>query len=209
MVNSLVLIIGSIIILYNAILRFLSPQWVHVKGMLLFALLGIAVNGLAVWRLRKGKSMNEKVVGWHLLEDVLGWVGVLLISVVMLFNELPILDPLFSIVFTLYILWNVFKNLKQTLMIFLQSTPGDIEIEKIEKKIGGLLDVRGVHDTHVWTMDGEYHILTAHIVVESGLPKEKVVLLKQQIREVVHRFDIEHATLEIEREGEDCILKDC
>jgi cobalt-zinc-cadmium efflux system protein len=134
MVNSLVLIIGSIIILYNAILRFLSPQWVHVKGMLLFALLGIAVNGLAVWRLRKGKSMNEKVVGWHLLEDVLGWVGVLLISVVMLFNELPILDPLFSIVFTLYILWNVFKNLKQTLMIFLQSTPGTSKLKRLKRR---------------------------------------------------------------------------
>jgi cobalt-zinc-cadmium efflux system protein len=209
LINSLVLLVGSLFILFQAVPRLLAPQAVHVEGMFGLAILGIVVNGVAVLRLRRGKTMNEKVVSWHLLEDVLGWVAVLIISVVMLFKEVPILDPLFSIVFTAYILWNVFKNLKQTMMIFLQSIPGDIEISEVEKKISVLPDVQEVHDTHIWTMDGEYHILTTHVVVTENLDKESIILLKRKIKEVVSEFEIEHATLEIEREGEECYLKDC
>jgi len=209
LINSLVLLAGSLIILFEAVPRLFAPQAVHVEGMFGLAILGIVVNGVAVLRLRRGKTMNEKVVSWHLLEDVLGWVAVLIISVVMLFKEIPILDPLFSIVFTAYILWNVFKNLKQTMMIFLQSIPSDIEISEVEKKIASLRDVQEVHDTHIWTMDGEYHILTTHVVVTENLDKESIILLKRKIKEVVRGFEIEHATLEIEREGEECYLKDC
>lgn len=209
LINSLVLLVGSLIILFAAVPRLFAPQAVHVEGMFALAILGIVVNGIAVLRLRRGKTMNEKVVSWHLLEDVLGWVAVLIISVVMLFKEVPILDPLFSIVFTAYILWNVFKNLKQTMMIFLQSIPGDVEISEVEKKISVLPDVQEVHDTHIWTMDGEYHILTTHVVVAENLDKERIILLKRKIKEVVSEFEIEHATLEIEREGEECYLKDC
>lgn len=209
LVNSLVLLAGSLIILFEAVPRLLAPQAVHVRGMFALAVLGIVVNGIAVLRLRRGKTMNEKVVSWHMLEDVFGWIAVLIISVVMLFKQVPILDPLFSILFTSYILWNVFKNFKKTMMIFLQSTPGDIEISEVEKKISLLPDVQEVHDTHIWTMDGEYHILTTHVVVAEDLNNESIILLKRKIKDIIGGFDIEHATLEIERVGEECYLRDC
>lgn len=209
LVNSIVLLAGSLVILLEAVPRLFAPQAVHVQGMFALAILGIVVNGIAVLRLRRGKTMNEKVVSWHLLEDVLGWAAVLIISVVMLFKEMPVLDPLFSIIFTAYILWNVFKNLKQTMMVFLQSIPGDIKISEVEKTISSLPGVQEVHDTHIWTMDGEYHILTTHVVVTEDLDKESVILLKRKIKEVIGGFEIEHATLEIESEEENCYLRDC
>lgn len=209
LINGVVLAAGSLLILREAIPRLAAPEPVHAPGMLALAILGILVNGAAVLRLRRGKTMNEKVVSWHLLEDVLGWVAVLLISIIMLFREIPILDPLFSVFFSLYILWNVLKNLKQTMMIFLQSAPREIEIPEIEKRVTVLPGVMEVHDTHVWTMDGEYHVLTAHVVVEPEMSKENIILLKRRIREVIDGMEIHHATLEIERAGEECYLRDC
>lgn len=209
LINGVALAAGSLLILREAFPRLAAPEPVHAPGMLALAILGILVNGTAAWRLRRGKTMNEKVVSWHLLEDVLGWAAVLLISIVMLFREIPILDPLFSVLFSLYILWNVLKNLKQTMMIFLQSTPREIDIREIEKKIAALPGVNEVHDTHLWTMDGEFHVLTAHVVVEADMSKENIILLKRRIREVIGGFEIQHATLEIERAGEECYLRDC
>ncbi|MBT3464129.1 cation transporter, partial [archaeon] len=128
LINSTILVIGSIFVLYTSIPRFMNPETSNYKGMLLLAILGIIVNGIAVLRLKKGNSINEKVVSWHLLEDVFGWVAVLIISVVNMFVSLPILDPLLAIVFTLIIFSNAIKNLKPIVAIFLQSTPQNIDI---------------------------------------------------------------------------------
>ncbi|WP_180159880.1 cation diffusion facilitator family transporter, partial [Acinetobacter sp. YH12062] len=117
LINSIVLIIGSIWILFEAIPKLSNPEMPVVEGMLGLAILGVAVNGYAVLKLKAGETLNEKVLTWHLLEDVLGWVAVLIVSIVLLFAELPILDPLLSIGFTLFILFNVFKNLKSTLVL--------------------------------------------------------------------------------------------
>ena len=86
--------------------------------MLLFAILGIAINGAAVLRLRKGTSLNEKVVSWHLMEDVLGWVVILIASIILLFVDIPIIDPILSLLTTIYVLYNVVKNLKEILNVF-------------------------------------------------------------------------------------------
>ena len=105
LVNGVVLVIGSIWVLFEAIPRLTNPEMPVVEGMLGLAILGVAVNGYAVFKLKAGETLNEKVLTWHLLEDVLGWVAVLIVSIVLLFVELPILDPLLSIGFTLFILF--------------------------------------------------------------------------------------------------------
>src|SRR3546814_9871787 len=86
--------------------------------MLVFAIVGVVVNSIAAFRLSKGKSLNEKVLQWHLLEDVLGWAAVLIVSVILLFADIHLLDPLLSLAITAYILWNVIKRLIQTMRIF-------------------------------------------------------------------------------------------
>ena len=121
LINGLVLIAGSILILSEAIPRLFNPETPHAKGMLALALLGIVVNGAAVFKLQKGKSLNERAVSWHLLEDVLGWFAVLVVSIVMMFKNMPILDPVLSIIITLWVLYNIAGNLKKTFFVFLQA----------------------------------------------------------------------------------------
>jgi cobalt-zinc-cadmium efflux system protein len=208
-INSIVLITGSIIIIYAAIPRLINPQQPDAQGMILLALLGIVFNGIAVLKVKKGRSMNEKVITWHLLEDVLGWIAVLIASVLMLFWDLPILDPLLSLLFTAYILYNVFLNFRQTIRIFLQGKPDNFDMEKLNSRLLSVQNLLSLHDVHVWTMDGAYYVLTLHIVVKDDISNEDILILKSQIREVCHQMDIEHVTIEVEYESEKCELEKC
>ncbi|HEY9050199.1 MAG TPA: cation diffusion facilitator family transporter, partial [Gammaproteobacteria bacterium] len=114
LVNGVVLIAGSIWVLSQSLPRLINPEMPHVQGMFWLAILGVCVNGIAAWKLSKGKTLNERILNWHLLEDVLGWTAVLIVSILLIFLDWPILDPILSIAFTLFILVNVLKNTYQT-----------------------------------------------------------------------------------------------
>ena len=209
LISSIILLLGSVIILSEAIPRLFHPEKVYVEGMVLFAIIGVLVNGGAALRLRGGKTQNERVVMLHMLEDALGWVAVLVASVVMLFVNLPVLDPILSVAITLYILWNVFKNLRETVNVFLQAIPSNINIGQLEAKLLKELPIRSIHDWHLWTMDGEYHVVSFHIVVANNLLAENIIKLKQQAREFLKQHNIQHLTIEIEYEQEFCELVNC
>lgn len=175
-----------------------------VEGMLGLAILGVMVNGFAAYKLSHGKTLNEKVLNWHLLEDVLGWVAVLIVSVVLLFVDWPILDPALSIVFTLYILFNVGKNLWSTTRLFLQAAPGKALSETLHRCLSSLDDVRSVHHLHLWSLDGEHHVLTAHLVLQRALSLEQQLGLKRTIADRLSEFDLAHTTIEFEFGEERC-----
>ncbi|HCC52402.1 MAG TPA: cation transporter, partial [Porphyromonadaceae bacterium] len=155
-----VLFVSSVFVLYEAGKRALDPQEVNARGMLWIAIVGVLINGAAALRLKKGSSLNERAVFLHIMEDVLGWIAVFIVSIVMLFVNLPVLDPILSIVISLWVLTNVFRNMRDTLRIMLQATPDTVSIEDLEKKLDAIEDVISVHDLHLWTMDGESHIMT-------------------------------------------------
>ena len=208
-INSVVLITGSIFILLETIPRLFNPEMPDAQGMLGLAILGIAFNGIAVLRLKKGSSLNEKVVMLHLLEDVLGWAAVLIASIVMMFYHLPVLDPVLSIMIATFILFNVFKNIKSAFKIILQGAPPEVSISKIENKISGMDGIKGIHDIHLWTMDGEYNVLTIHVVLEKNIKLNSIAVLKKQIREKLSDEHIQHTTIEFEGEEEECVHLDC
>jgi cobalt-zinc-cadmium efflux system protein len=208
-INGLVLIIGSVFILSEAIPRLSDPPTPDVDGMLGLAILGILFNGFAVLKLREGHSLNEKTARLHLMEDVLGWIGVLMISIVMKFTTLPILDPLFSIGFTLFILYRVIINFRKTINIFLQAKPEEVDVRKLEEDIRSIRNILSFHDLHLWTMDGEYFVVTIHLVIPDQLSEGKIRQIKHDLRELFRNCHIDHATIEIERESERCELVDC
>ena len=209
-INSLVLLIGSIFIIVEAIPRLINPEVSDAKGMMWLAILGVIVNGAAVFKLKKGTSINERVVSLHLLEDVLGWVAILIGSIIMQFWNIPIIDPILSLLIAVFILFNVFKNGKESIRIILQGTPLHISTDKIKQTILGFKHVNGIHDCHLWTMDGEYNVLTTHIIINSSLSIAEIGILKKQIRKVLHDdFHLEHVTLELETSLEDCSYIDC
>lgn len=206
---SVILLVGSVFVIKESVERIMDPQEPNAKGMFILAIFGVLINGAAVLRLKKGSSLNERAVSLHMLEDVLGWIAVLIVSIVMMFVDLPILDPLLSIGISLWILSNIYKNLKDTFRIFLQQVPQNIDLPALKSRIETLPGVVSMHDIHLWTLDGEENIITLHAVVSAGTPPERIQELKQTIRRYCYEADIHHATIEIESENESCGMDDC
>lgn len=206
LVNAVILIVGSLFVISRAIPRLVEPEHSDAGGMILFAVVGVAVNGLAVFRLRSSKSMNARVVAWHLLEDVLGWLAVLVVGIVLLFTDNHLLDPILSLLIALYVLYNVVRNLRETVGLFLQSVPQNIEVEAIMRAVRKLENVESTHHTHVWSLDGEHHVLTAHVVVDEDISKPDVRRVKNSIQAVLEPYEFSHITLEIEFGDDDCAM---
>ncbi|MEJ2049264.1 MAG: cation diffusion facilitator family transporter [Calditrichota bacterium] len=204
LINTIILVIGSIFIFSEAIPRLSHPEHSNAQGMVIFAIIGIVVNGAAALRLRGSKSQNTKIIAWHLLEDVLGWTAVLIVAFVLLFKDVHILDPLLSILITVYVLYNVLKNLKKTLSLFMQGVPEDIEIKKLEENILNQPRVKSVHHTHIWSLDGENHVLTTHVVVYKNTTRIQISQIKKSIMALISGHHFEHTTIEIEYEDENC-----
>ena len=204
LISGVILLVGSAWVLSEAIPRLWQPQMPHTGGMLALAVLGIVVNGAAVFRLRSGKTQNEKVLSWHLLEDVLGWVAVLIGALLIYLTGWAWLDPLLSIGFTIFILLNVFKALKQTLALFLQVTPDTLLQQKLHEELSALDFVESVHHLHLWSLDGEQHVLTMHIAVHTPASMTEQIEYKQRIAKLLLPFNLSHTTVEFELAGEHC-----
>ena len=204
LINGTVLVIGSIWVLGEAIPRLADPQMPHALGMTGLAILGVVVNGLAAYKLSGGKTLNERVLNWHLLEDVLGWLAVLIVSLILLFVDWPILDPILSIAFTLFILVNVVKNLYRTLHLFLQGAPDKQLTVEIRDKLLAINHVANVHHLHLWSLDGERHVMTAHLVLDTPVSNEIHDEIKQHVRAVCDGYDFIHTTIELEQDLEAC-----
>jgi cobalt-zinc-cadmium efflux system protein len=205
-VNIIILLGGSLYILSEAVPRLLHPQSAHVPGMILFAVIGIAVNGFAMLRLRHSQKMNARIVALHMLEDMLGWMAVLIISIVLLFSDFFILDPLLSIIITSIILINVVRNLKKTTALFLQASPDEVGIKEIESQLLSIDQIESVHHTHAWSLDGEHHVLTTHIVVCKETPQNEILKIKQRVRQLASENGFVHITIETETSGEACSM---
>lgn len=204
LINGLVLVAGSIWILATAIPRLADPVMPHTEGMLALAVLGVAVNGYAAYRLSSGKTLNEKVLNWHLLEDVLGWVAVLIVAGIMQFVDWPILDPLLSVGFTLFILFNVLRSLWATARLFVQAVPDITLLNDIRSVLRDVDGVEDMHHVHLWSLDGEHHVLTAHVVAQDRGALADYGGLKKRLRQALERFDLSHTTIEVELAEETC-----
>ncbi len=205
LVTGLVLIAGLGFILWKAFARLMDPEPVNAPGMMALAVVGIAVNGYAVIRTRKGSSLTEKVVSWHLLEDTLGWGAVLIGAGAMAVWDLPIIDPILSIVISLFVLWNVGRNLKNVAKVFLQTTPQSFDLTAFEAAVTDLPLVREIHHAHVWSLDGESHVLTAHIVMDTSSTRAQIRETKERVGRLVDDEDFAHITIEVEIAGDPCL----
>ena len=203
-ITTLLLLIGSVIVAYNAALRIISPTAIHYNGMIIFAVVGVIVNLVAALFTREGDSLNQKAVNLHMLEDVMGWIVVLIGAIVMKFTNFTLLDPLMSIAVATFIFINAFKNLKEVAELFLDKAPTSIPVHEIKEhllEIDGVLDV---HHVHVWSTDGQAVYATMHIVTNADAHA-----IKEQIKAELKEHGIAHVTLELEGENEHCHEREC
>lgn len=205
--SATVLLAGSLFILSEAVQRLFSPEPVNSIGMLWLAVIGIVFNSIGMFRLKRGESMNEKVLSWHLLEDVFGWVVVFVGAIVIYFTDYYLIDPVITIFYTLFILWGVVRNLREVYNILMQGVPAHIDVMKIKSAVLALPGVKGVHDVHVWSLEGATDVFTGHVVLEDSLLPDTEVL-KAKIKATLAQHHIEHSTIELESERE-CASADC
>ena len=208
LINSIILIVGSLYVINEAVGRILEPEHTDAKGMIFFAVIGVLVNGYAAWKLSGGKTMNEKVASWHLVEDVLGWVAVLVVAIILNFKDIHYLDPALSLLITIYILWNVIIRLKQTLFIFLQGVPEELDVNEIESKILNIDFVNSIHHMHVWSLEGEHNVFTAHIKIDDNSNLNDFIKVKSDVKNILKKYKFEHYTVEVEFNDENCDLDD-
>ena len=203
-ITTVILLVGSAAVIYNAVLRIFNPVEINYDGMIIFAIFGVVVNFLAAYFTSGGNSINQKAVNLHMLEDVLGWVVVLVGALVMRFTDFAIVDPIMSICVAVFILVNAIKNLKEVIDLFLAKLPPHLKIDEIKEHICEIDGVVGVHHIHIWSMDGQSNYATMHVVC-TGEHHE----VKHKIREELKEHGICHVTLELENEGEDCGEEHC
>ncbi len=200
----LVLLFGSVIVIYNAVNRIIEPTKIDYNGMVIFALIGVCVNFSAAFFTREGKSLNQKAVNLHMLEDVLGWIVVLVGAIVMHFTDFVLIDPIMSIGVAVFILVNGIRNLKEITDLFLEKTPHGIDVNEIKKHISEIEGVLDVHHIHIRSIDGKNNCATMHIVTNFDSFQ-----IKEIIRMKLREHGIAHVTLELEAEDEDCHEKNC
>ena len=203
-ITTLILLVGSLVVVYNAIGRIITPREINYNGMIIFAVVGVCVNFFAAFFTKHGDSLNQKAVNLHMLEDVLGWLVVLVGAIIIRFTDLVILDPIMSIGVAIFIFVSALGNLKEALDLFLEKAPHGIDTAEISEHIEKIEGVIGVHHIHVWSIDGQNNYATMHVVA-SGNPHE----IKHKVREELEEHGIGHATLEIEAEGELCHAEHC
>ena len=204
LVNALVLIGGSVYIIIEAIARLQNPEPVKSLWMIGIAIIGVGANGYAAWRTKGATSLNEKVISWHLLEDVLGWVAVLIVSIVLQFKDWYFLDPALSFGITLFILYGVGRRLWDTVHLILQGVPEEIDLEEVQSILRNVEHVQSIHHTHVWSLDGEHHVLTTHLVLENITNYHQIDTVREKALEALNDYDFLHHTVQVEIDPETC-----
>ena len=204
LMTTVILLSGSALVIYHAVCRMISPTDIDYSGVILLAVVGVLINLCAALFTRRGHSLNERAVNLHMLEDVLGWLAVLIGAVVMKLTDWAILDPILSIGVAVFIVVNAIKNLKEILDLLLEKAPADVDVQEMAEHILEIDGVLDIHHVHLWSMDGQSHHATMHIVA-TGDHHE----IKERIREVCRAHGVGHVTLELEVEGEPCHARVC
>jgi cobalt-zinc-cadmium efflux system protein len=211
LVNSTTLVLISLGIFYEAWRRLLSPPEVDATILIGVAALAFLVNAWTAWLVHKGSDhdLNLRSAFVHLMGDVLSTIGAVIAGVLIFFTNWNWLDPLVSVLIGLLIMWNAWGILRQTIHILLESTPENIDMQSMVDDLLKVDGVQGVHDLHVWSISENMRMLTAHIQTEDT-PISAGANLQNRINEILfHKYNIQHATLQLECEGCDPALLYC
>lgn len=201
LLTGLVLLVGSAFSLLRAVPKLLSPEPVNYDGMLIMALVAITLNAVSAWALSRGQSRNENMLNLHMLEDMVGWIGILVVSIVLRYTNWYFLDPLFSILLSLFIIIKAAPNVWSTVRILMESVPENVPLEEIEKKLLSLPRVHGLSHLHLWSMDGQSNNFAVSLFTDLRDPVDQK-LLRERVRALLVPYSVECSTVEIDYDPE-------
>lgn len=204
LISTLILVVGSIFVIYNAVKRIFNPVAINYDGMIIFAIFGVVINFIAAYVTKGGHSLNQSAVSLHMFEDVLGWIVVLIGAIVMRVTDINVIDSVLSIIVALFIMKHAFGHLKSVVDLFMEKIPDGVDIEEVKEHLLDIKGVKNVHHIHIWSIDGYNNYATMHVVCDGNHTK-----IKKLIKEEMIEHNICHTTVEIESLDEECFDDKC
>jgi len=203
LINSTSLVVIALGIFYEAVRRLINPPEVQPAVLIWVGAVAFLVNLVTAWLVKRGSEhdLNLRSVFLHLIGDVLSTVGAVLAGIAILFTGLNWLDPLVSVLIGLLILWNAWGILHESVNILLESTPADIDMSQMVSDLMGVEGVRGVHDLHVWSINRDLRMLSAHILTDNIWISDGGAIQRQVSTILLNKYGIAHATLQLECVG--------
>ena len=195
LVTAVILMTGSVLVILGNITKLFHPQAVNDEGILWLGIIAISVNVIASLVVRKGKTKNESILSLHFLEDTLGWVAVILMAIVLRFTDWYILDPLLSLVISIFILSKAIPRFWSTLKIFLDAVPEGVDIKQVKSDLEQLDHVASINQLNLWTMDGLEKNAIVHVCLKEI---EQMELCKESIRSKLKDCGFQNITIEID-----------
>ena len=195
LVTAVILITGSILVILGNITKIFNLQPVNDEGILWLGIIAVSINVLASLVVRKGKTKNESILSLHFLEDTLGWLAVILMAIILRFTDWYILDPLLSLVISIFILTKAIPRFWSALKIFLDAVPEGVETSDLEKDLEALTNVKSVNQLSIWSMDGLENNAIIHLCLEDW---EKMTETKNQVRQLLGERGVQNITIEVD-----------
>lgn len=196
--TSMILLIGSAFVIYQSVCRIITPSAVDHDGMLIFAIIGIVVNGLAAFKTSHGNSLNEKTLSLHMLEDVLGWAAILIGSVVIKLTGWHLIDPILSLAIAVFVLTHAFGHIREVLSVVMEKAPKEVCAAELSEELSRVKKVKDIHHVHLWSMDGQTHFASLHALVEENTTNTEFEEIKEELRHILQHHAIVHSTIEME-----------
>lgn len=200
-INAVILLGISVYVLFEAYQRFKNPPEVQSGAMMIVAGIGLVVNIVGIFIIRKGsdESLNMKGAYFEVLSDALTSVGVMIAGIIMLTTGWYYADPLISAAIGLLIFPRTWRLLKEAVNVLLEGTPKDVNIEELRKSLESVQGVKKLHDLHVWSLTSGLNAMSSHVIAEHS--EDLNVLLKTLSDKATTEFKISHTTFQIETEG--------
>ena len=199
LVTAVILMTGSVLVILENITKLFHPQPVNDEGILWLGIIAVSINVLASLVVRKGKTKNESILSLHFLEDTLGWVAVILMAIVLRFTDWYILDPLLSLVISIFILSKAILRFWSTLKIFLDAVPEGVDIQRVKSDLEQLDHVASINQLNLWTMDGLEKNAIVHVCLKEI---EQMEVCKESIRTLLKNYGFQNITIEVDADLE-------
>ena len=199
LVTAVILMTGSVLVILENITKLFHPQPVNDEGILWLGIIAVSINVLASLVVRKRKTKNESILSLHFLEDTLGWVAVILMAIVLRFTDWYILDPLLSLVISIFILSKAIPRFWSTLKIFLDAVPEGVDIKQVKSDLEQLDHVASINQLNLWTMDGLEKNAIVHVCLKEI---EQMEVCKESIRTLLKNYGFQNITIEVDADLE-------
>ena len=209
--NAVILLVSIGAIIYEAIHRFFEPAVLPGKTIAIVAGIGIVINFFTaiLFRRNKERDINIKSAYLHMMADALVSAAMVAGGIIILFTGQYWIDPLLGIIVSIVILIGTWRLLKDSLRLSLDGVPKDIAVETVKSNILKVKGIKAVHHIHIWAISTTDNAMTAHFTLEEGTSFEDEMRIKKELRHKMQHLNINHLTIETERENIHCGDEEC